>query len=38
VVSCGCDFDGDKQICKNEFPECTGFYDPGLNFGVSDSL
>jgi Glycosyl hydrolase family 81 C-terminal domain len=38
VVSCGCDFDGDKEICKNKFPDCTGFYDPGLNFGVSESL
>lgn len=35
VVSCGCDFDGDKEICKNKYPKCTGFQDPGLNFGVS---
>jgi Glycosyl hydrolase family 81 C-terminal domain len=34
VVSCGCDFDGDKGTCRNKFPHCSGFGDPGLNFGV----
>ena len=34
VVSCGCDFDGDKEKCRNKFPHCTAFGDPGLNFGV----
>ena len=34
VVSCGCDFDGEKEICRNKFPHCSGFGDPGLNFGV----
>jgi hypothetical protein len=32
VVSCGCDFD--KGKCRNKFPHCTAFGDPGLNFGV----
>jgi endo-1,3(4)-beta-glucanase len=31
VVSCGCLFDG--KVCKNEFPDCPSFSDPGLNFG-----
>lgn len=35
VVSCGCNFDQKKGVCKNTFPECPGFEDPGLNFGVS---
>lgn len=35
VVSCGCDFDGEKGKCKNKYPDCTAFGDPGLNFGVS---
>jgi hypothetical protein len=35
VVSCGCDFDGAKGgRCRNKFPDCTAFGDPGLNFGV----
>ena len=34
VVSCGCDFDAKKGVCKNKFPYCPGFEDPGLNFGV----
>lgn len=34
VVSCGCDFDGEKGRCRNKFPHCSGFGDPGLNFGV----
>ena len=35
VVSCGCDFDGDKGgKCRNKFPHCIAFGDPGLNFGV----
>lgn len=38
VVSCGCDFDSDKGLCENQFPDCTAFDDPGLNFGVRDSL
>ena len=35
VVSCGCLFDGKK--CKNRFPECPAFDDPGLNFGNGKS-
>ena len=31
VASCGCVFD--NGICRNKFPDCTGFGDPGLNFG-----
>ena len=31
VVSCGCDFE--KGKCRNKFPDCPGFSDPGLNFG-----
>jgi Glycosyl hydrolase family 81 C-terminal domain len=35
VVSCGCDFDGAKGgRCRNKFPHCNAFDDPGLNFGV----
>ena len=35
MVSCGCDFNGTDRggVCKNTFPECPGFEDPGLNFG-----
>lgn len=35
LVSCGCDFDGKHSggVCRNKFPECPGFEDPGLNFG-----
>lgn len=35
LVSCGCDFDGDDEVgvCRNKFPDCPAFYDPGLNFG-----
>jgi hypothetical protein len=35
LLSCGCDFDGKHHggVCKNTFPECPGFEDPGLNFG-----
>lgn len=33
VASCGCDFDSEAKKCRNEFPDCTGFEDPGLNFG-----
>jgi Glycosyl hydrolase family 81 C-terminal domain len=36
VVSCGCEFNGNK--CRNKFPHCTAFDDPGLNFGVSPFL
>lgn len=35
VVSCGCLFDDKHGVCKNAFPECPAFFDPGLNFGVS---
>jgi endo-1,3(4)-beta-glucanase len=31
LVSCGCLFDG--TTCKNKFPDCPAFDDPGLNFG-----
>jgi len=31
VVSCGCLFSEGK--CTNQFPDCPGFSDPGLNFG-----
>jgi hypothetical protein len=33
VVSCGCDFDDAKNKCRNQYPKCPGFSDPGLNFG-----
>ena len=35
LVSCGCDFNGNDTvgICRNKFPECPAFADPGLNFG-----
>jgi endoglucanase Acf2 len=35
LVSCGCNFDGDDNqgICRNQFPDCPAFDDPGLNFG-----
>jgi endoglucanase Acf2 len=33
VASCGCAFDSDTQGCRNQFPNCDGFEDPGLNFG-----
>lgn len=33
MVSCGCEYQPDTQTCGNQFPYCTGFYDPGLNFG-----
>lgn len=33
VVSCGCVFDSNTGKCKNKFPDCSGFGDPGLNFG-----
>jgi hypothetical protein len=31
VVSCGCYMEGTQ--CRNRFPNCPGFADPGLNFG-----
>jgi len=31
VVSCGCDFDGYQ--CRNKYPDCRAFFDPGLDFG-----
>lgn len=33
LVSCGCDFDEKKGDCKNRYPECPAFSDPGMNFG-----
>lgn len=33
VASCGCDFNSEAHACRNKFPDCTGFDDPGLNFG-----
>lgn len=32
VVSCGCD-NPDGGDCRNKFPQCPAFTDPGLNFG-----
>jgi len=37
LVSCGCDFDEKKGGCRNTFPDCPGFYDPGMNFGNGKS-
>jgi len=31
VVSCGCIMEGTR--CKNRYPNCPAFSDPGLNFG-----
>jgi len=36
VVSCGCNFE--KSKCRNKFPDCPGFSDPGLNFGNGKCL
>lgn len=33
VVSCGCYMEIKKNDCRNRFPNCPGFADPGLNFG-----
>jgi len=33
MVSCGCDFDGDTQNCRNSFPNCPALTDAGQNFG-----
>lgn len=33
IVSCGCHFDEGKQDCRNRFPSCPCFEDPGLDFG-----
>ena len=40
LVSCGCDFHGNDEVgvCRNTFPDCPAFYDPGLNFGNGKSL
>jgi Glycosyl hydrolase family 81 C-terminal domain len=35
MVSCGCDFDDKKGGCRNEYPDCPAFYDPGMDFGLS---
>ena len=33
IASCGCLFDDKTYRCKNHYPSCPGFEDPGLNFG-----
>jgi len=33
LASCGCNFNGETQSCDNAFPNCPGFYDPGMDFG-----
>ena len=33
MVSCGCLFDEKTQGCRNKFPDCPSFSDPGLDFG-----
>lgn len=33
LVSCGCSFDEEKQGCRNRYPDCAAFADPGMNFG-----
>jgi hypothetical protein len=33
IVSCGCDFDEKTNSCRNSYPDCVAFSDPGLNFG-----
>ncbi|GKY92767.1 hypothetical protein MPSEU_000246500 [Mayamaea pseudoterrestris] len=33
LVSCGCDFDESTRDCRNRFPDCPTFTDPGLDFG-----
>ncbi len=33
MVSCGCSFNDETQTCRNEFPNCPSYSDPGLNFG-----
>ena len=38
LVSCGCDFDDKIQGCRNHFPDCPTFTDPGLDFGNGTSL
>jgi endo-1,3(4)-beta-glucanase len=32
IVSCGCDYSG--GFCQNEYPNCPGLSDQGLNFGA----
>lgn len=33
LVSCGCLFDDKINGCRNKFPDCPAFSDPGLDFG-----
>mmetsp|Transcript_27019 Transcript_27019/g.45940 ORF Transcript_27019/g.45940 Transcript_27019/m.45940 type:complete len:1169 (-) Transcript_27019:103-3609(-) len=33
MVSCGCLFDDATRTCRNKFPDCPSYSDPGLNFG-----
>ena len=33
LVSCGCDFDGDKRECRNRYPNCPAVTDIGQDFG-----
>ena len=33
MVSCGCLFDEGTRTCRNKFPNCPSYSDPGLNFG-----
>lgn len=33
LISCGCDFDGDTQDCRNQYPNCPAMTDAGQNFG-----
>ena len=33
MVSCGCLFDEGTRTCRNKFPNCPSYTDPGMNFG-----
>ncbi|KAL7557473.1 hypothetical protein ACA910_019321 [Epithemia clementina (nom. ined.)] len=33
VASCGCYFNDKTHECDNQYPDCPGFENPGLNFG-----
>jgi len=36
LVSCGCEFNEETRTCNNRFPNCPGFFNPGMNFGHGD--
>lgn len=33
LVGCGCDFDGETNSCRNQFPQCPALEDAGQNYG-----